>query len=725
MTTKLLRAKCNDVKLYWKLLRGNSKPNHSSITVDEFAGYFERLGNPTEVYFRPEPEVTDYVRDVSLRDLQITFDLLNVVIEDGEIRAAIKELQRGKSAGEDGIINELFIYGETALTPYLTVLFNFVFENGIFPNEWTKGLLVPLHKKGSINIKENYRRITLLSVVGKLFTRVLNNRLNKWAESYGIYVDAQYGFRKERSTVYCIFILHQLINDYIARSKKLYVFFVDFSKAFDFVVRDNLWFKLLQVGVRGAMLNILMSMYEHVKAKVYMNGTKSYEFDFKLGVQQEECLSPFLFAMYLNDFENALNSADTGLTIGQVKLFLLLYADDAVIISETPEKLQEAINELHVYCNYWKLKLNTEKSRIVVFKSGPVSRNESWKYGDAQLSTTTRISCLGITFSSNGYFNQAQRVLCDQASKALFSMLKSMNRFVNLSPETMVDVFDKLITPVLCYAAEVWGFHAGPDIERFHLKFCKQVLGVKRCTQNDFVYGELGRVPMSIIRKIAMVKYWLKIVHGRKPNIVNAVYHNSLRNLEHIDKPGWTWHVRDILLSCGLGEAWYNQGVADENCFIVILKQRLRDIHQQDWMARLSNLFRARFYSAVKGVFEYSHYLNVVTVKSHRQALSRLLLSSHRLRIETGCWERPVIPHLQRLCPYCPNKIEDEFHLIAECNMYDDLRKRLIPRYYWQRPSMFKVVQLINSKNARYLRALAKYVFLAFNHRQNFIVNNV
>ena len=241
-------------------------------------------------------------------------------------------------------------------------------------------------QKGSINTKENYRGITLLSVVGKLFTRVLNNRLNKWAESY---VDAQYGFRKGRSTVDCTFILHQLINDYIARSKKLYVFFVDFSKAFDFVVCDNLWFKLLQVGVSGTMLNILMSMYEHVKAKVCMNGTKSYEFDFKLGARQGECLSPFLFAIYLNDFENALSSADTGLTIGQVKLFLLLYANDAVILWETPEKLQEAINQLYVYWNYWKLKLNTEKSRIVVFKSGPVSRNESWKYGDAQVNITT------------------------------------------------------------------------------------------------------------------------------------------------------------------------------------------------------------------------------------------------------------------------------------------------------------------------------------------------
>ena len=139
VTTKLLRAKCNDVKSYWKLLRGNSKRNHTSITVDEFAGYFERLGNPTEVYFRPEPEVTDYVRDVSLRDLQITFDLLNVVIEDYEIRAAINELQRGKSAGEDG-------------TPYLTVLFlssRMVF----FQTNGPKGFLF-LYTKKAVSISK-------------------------------------------------------------------------------------------------------------------------------------------------------------------------------------------------------------------------------------------------------------------------------------------------------------------------------------------------------------------------------------------------------------------------------------------------------------------------------------------------------------------------------------------------------------------------------------------
>ena len=78
--------------------------------------------------------------------------------------------------------------------------------------------------------------------------------------------------------------------------------------------------------------------------------------------------------------------------------------------------------------------------KIIIFKRGPVSRNENWKYGDAQLSKTTRILYLGMTFSSNGYFNQAQRILCDQASKVLFSILKSMNGFVDIIPEIMLYV---------------------------------------------------------------------------------------------------------------------------------------------------------------------------------------------------------------------------------------------------------------------------------------------
>ena len=158
-----------------------------------------------------------------------------------------------------------------------------------------------MHKKGDLNNPANYRGIVLLSVLGKLFTRVLNNRLNQWAEEYGVYVEAQNGFRKNRGTIDNLFILQQLINDHIENGKTLYTFFVDFTKAFDYVVRDNLWLKLLDCGANGKMLKIIMSMYECVKTCIYVDGSTSSPIYSKLGVGQGECLSPFLFAIYVND----------------------------------------------------------------------------------------------------------------------------------------------------------------------------------------------------------------------------------------------------------------------------------------------------------------------------------------------------------------------------------------------------------------------------------------
>ena len=136
----------------------------------------------------------------------------------------------GKSGGDDLLINELFVHGKDILVPYLTNLFNYSFESGIFPSAWTEGLLVPLHKKGNYNNAENFRGITLLSVLGKLYTRVLNNRLHKWAESYRIYIEAQIGFRKGRSTVDCMFILQNVIQKFLQSGKKLYAFLLTILK---------------------------------------------------------------------------------------------------------------------------------------------------------------------------------------------------------------------------------------------------------------------------------------------------------------------------------------------------------------------------------------------------------------------------------------------------------------------------------------------------------------
>ena len=286
-----------------------------------------------------------------------------------------------------------------------------------------------------------------------------------------------------------------------------------------------------------------------------------------------------------------------------------------------------------------------------------------------------------------------------------------------------MDLFDKFIVPVLTYACEMWGFHPSIQIERIHTKYCKNCLGVKKSAQNDFVYGELGRLPLINIRYVRIMKYWLNIVHGNKSLYVSALYHSSLANINVNTPHCWARSVRDLLLSIGLGEAWYNQGVGNCNAFINIFRMRIMDIAKQDWSSRLNNSSRARFYRAVKPGLGQGKYLEIVNVPSHRKALTKLLTSSHRLRCETGRWERPVVPYENRMCLVCLDKIGDEFHFLLECPRHQSLRSRLIGRYYWNRPSMLKLQQLLNSTCTNVIRAVAKFVNKAFNDLWFYVIH--
>ena len=308
--------------------------------------------------------------------------------------------------------------------------------------------------------------------------------------------------------------------------------------------------------------------------------------------------------MYVNDLESNLENIDTGITVLYVKIFLLFYADDAVIFATSTDQLQTGINAFHEYCTKWKLKVNTDKSKIIVFKKGRRSLRENWRYGDMDIKVCNQIQYLGIIISSNGSFNSAQQKLSEQANKAIFSMQRNLKKFVNLSPSFQIDLFDKLITPILHYASEVWGFHSAPNIERVHLRFCKRILGVRIFTQNDFIYGELGRMPLYKVRLINIVKYWLKIVHGMKCQYVSVCYQLGLQNVNERNSKGWTKSVRDLLLYYGLGDVWYNQGVGDINTFIKIFKMRLKDIDMQEWRLRLENSTRASFYQVYKTSFQ-------------------------------------------------------------------------------------------------------------------------
>ncbi len=196
--------------------------------------------------------------------------------------------------------------------------------------------------------------------------------------------------------------------------------FVDFSKAFDYVVRDNLWLKLIKLGVRGKILNIIKSMYCNVKSRVTMQNRLSEEFSCFLGVRQGDCLSPFLFSMFINDLETEFetNGID-GITIGMTKLFVLLYADDIVIFADSIQGMQSALNILSTYCNKWKLKVNTAKTKILIFrKSGMLPRNLQFYINGVEIEIVKKFTYLGNVFTPGGSFKETQSLLAGQSQKS-------------------------------------------------------------------------------------------------------------------------------------------------------------------------------------------------------------------------------------------------------------------------------------------------------------------
>ena len=256
-----------------------------------------------------------------------------------------------------------------------------------------------------------------------------------------------------------------------------------------------------------------------------------------------------------------------------------------------------------------------------------------------------------------------------------------MYNFTDLTPKHVLDFFDKLVRPILCYGAEVWGFSKINLQERVHLQFCKKLLGVKRTTQNDFVYGELGRVTLQVNIFQSIIKYCLKIVECENTKYLKFAYEFMLSDLER--KPNtinWASKVKDLLSSLGFYEVWLAQGVGNKNAFLSEVKLRLRDNFVQNWNSRLSESSRARFYSSFSN-FEYQIYLDLVKINKFRVALSKLRVSSHRIEVEVGRWTRPKTSLVARKCRVC-NVVEDEFHFLFECQLFTDLRIKYLKNIF-------------------------------------------
>lgn len=358
-------------KEYWKFL--NSLKNKGKSEMPPLNKFFEYFKNVFSSEYENE------VNDMDLSDINFenSTECLNCPFTSHEIDRCINKLKNSKSPGRDEILNEYIKITKDLMLPVYVSFFNLILNTGHLPDDWLIGKIKPIYKnKGDSLDPNNYRPITLLSCLGKLFTAVLNERLNNFLEENDLLNENQAGFRKHHSTTDHIFTLYALIELMKYEKKKLFCCFVDFSKAFDSVWRIGLWRKLINTHVNGKFLRVLQNMYLDIKSCVTIRGDDSPFFSSNRGVRQGDNISPVMFSLFLNDLEDHLISdringipiecADEQLFF-YIKIFILLYADDTVILSDNEEDFQNSLHSFASYCKEWKLEINETKTKIIIF----------------------------------------------------------------------------------------------------------------------------------------------------------------------------------------------------------------------------------------------------------------------------------------------------------------------------------------------------------------------
>ena len=394
-----------------------------------------------------------------------------------------------------------------------------------------------------------------------------------------------------------------------------------------------------------------------------------------------------------------------------LKLSVLFYADDTVIMAETANDLQKGLDEFHVYCSRWKLNVNVEKTKVLVFSKGPKPKNIFY-YNNNVVESVNDFKYLGIVFSRSGSFCKAKKYLAEQAQKAMYGVIRKIRQF-NLPIEQQFDLFDKVVKPVLLYGCEIWGYENLDIIERVHLKFLKYILCMKSSTPSYMVYGESGRFPLSITIQTRMVSYCAKMLQGQENKIVSTVYRYLFSRYNNENVNLWIYFIH-IFDSCGFPNIWADQTstMSDVKWITAVIKQRLKDQYIQKWANEIDISSKGHIYKIFKHNFGFEKYLSLLS-KKFWKPLVKFRTSNHHLPIEVGRW--CGIPLADRTCTLCDTgKLADEFHFILECEATSTLRKQFLAPRYCRAPNILKFKELMTSSNLKTLKTISLFISKIF-----------
>ena len=357
--------------------------------------------------------------------------------------------------------------------------------------------IITLYKnKGERSDCNNYRGISLLSIVGKVFARVILTHLQKLAEH--VYPESQCGFRAERSTVDMIFSLRQLQEKCREQQMPLYVAFIDLTKAFDLVSRDGLFKILPKIGCPPKLQSLIESFHINMKGTVQFNGSSSEPFDIRSGVKQGCVLAPTLFGIFFAVLlKHAFGTATEGVylrTRSDGRLFNLarlraktkvrealirdmLFADDAAVTTHTQQELQSLMDRFSRACNDFGLTISLKKTNVL---GQDTAAPPIITIDDYELDVVRQFTYLGSTITDNLSLDTEIDKRIGKAATTLARLTTRVWTNPKLTVKTKMAVYNACVISTLLYGSETWTTYARQErrLNTFHLRSIRRILGI-------------------------------------------------------------------------------------------------------------------------------------------------------------------------------------------------------------------------------------------------------
>ena len=437
----------------------------SKRVVARWSEHFQKLLNvPGDIDHEALDNIPQRITKTSLDEIPTMDDMAR----------AIASLKDGKATGGDGIPAEVWKHGGDNLFSRLHQLITNAWEMGSLPQTWKDASIITIYKKGDRPDCGNYRGISLLSIAGKIFARILLNRLSIHITPE-VVPDTQCGFRGNRSTVDIIFCLRQLQEKCIEQDRPLYMVFVDFSKAFDTVGRTGLWQLLKKYGCPEKFTTMIEALHIGMMATVNVGGEVSESFRVTNGVKQGCVLAPTLFSIFLSAMlDNAFRDMGDGIYIQSGQSADLFNVAHFRAKTKTTRILMR------------ELLFNIKKTEVLYQPNCTRTREEDIMVDGNKLNSVMEFTYLGSTISSDGCIDDEIQRRMAKASASFGRLRQRLWNNHHVSMRVKGKIYRAIVLSTLLYGAEAWTVYRR-QVKKLHAFMMRHLRSIMRITWVDKV----------------------------------------------------------------------------------------------------------------------------------------------------------------------------------------------------------------------------------------------